>query len=196
MDAAELISRKRALRRELLGRRGELDAATQAAASRTAAWAALAGLPWRERPKVSLFWSLAGEIDTAPLLHSLHWLGAAPLLPRMNGFGRPLSFHAWTPALELTAGPMGVMQPTPDRPPELPDLVLAPLLAFDRRGGRLGYGAGFYDRTFADLAARGCWPLRVGFAFAAQEVAEVPVDGSDVPLEGVVTEAGVRFFRE
>lgn len=195
-DAAALVERKRALRRELLRRRGALDASAQATASRAVAWAALAGLPWRSRPKVSLFWSLAGEIDTAPLLHSLHWLGATPLLPRMAGFGRPLAFFAWTPGMALKAGPMGVMEPVGEGAPVLPDLVLAPLLAFDRRGGRLGYGAGFYDRTFHDLAARDCRPMRIGFAFADQEVPEVPMDGTDVPLEGVVTEAGVQFFAE
>ena len=73
----------------------------------------------------------------------------------------------------------------------MPEIVLAPLLAFDGRGHRLGYGAGFYDMTFAALA-RGTAPLRVGYCFACQEIAAVPADASDVPLELVVTEAGCR----
>lgn len=190
-DPAGLIERKRALRLELRERRVGLDAKARATASRAAAWAALAGLPWRERPRVALFWPLEAEIDTRPLLHSLHWLGAMPLLSRMAGRGRPLTFFAWAPDLVLEPGPLGVMEP-PAGEPVLPDIVLAPLLAFDRRGGRLGYGAGFYDMTFQDLASRGCRPLRIGFAFAAQEIDDVPMDASDVPLEGVVTEAGLR----
>lgn len=192
--AAGLIERKRALRRELRARRAALAPGARASASRAAAWAALSGLPWRERPRVALSWPLADEIDTRPLLHSLHWLGAVPLLPRMAGRGRPLAFFAWTPDLALQPGPLGVMEPSPagGGEPVLPDLVLAPLLAFDARGGRLGYGAGFYDLTFQDLASRGCRPLRIGFAFAAQEIEDVPMGSSDVRLEGVVTEAGLR----
>ena len=132
-----------------------IDAAARAAASRAAAWHALSALPWRERPRVSLFWPLADEIDTLPLLHALHWLGAEPLLPRMQGRGRPLVFHAWDPELELVEGPFQVARAAADLPPVLPEIVLAPLLAFDRSGRRLGYGAGFYDMTFAAIAAAG-----------------------------------------
>lgn len=196
-DDGSPIERKRALRRELRARRAAMDPAARAEASRAAAWAALSGLPWRERPRVTLSWPLEGEIDTRPLLHALHWLGAVPLLPRMAGKGLPLSFHPWTPDLALEPGPMGVMEPPGGgASPALPGIVLAPLLAFDARGGRLGYGAGFYDRTFEDLAAKGCRPLRIGYAFGAQEVPDVPMTERDVRLEGVVTEAGLRLFAE
>src|SRR5688500_147452 len=104
-DDAGLADRKRALRRELRARRGAIAPAERAEASRRAAWHALAALPWRQRPRVALSWPLADEIDTLPLLHALHWLGAEPLLPRMRGFGRPLTFHSWDPGLELVEGP-------------------------------------------------------------------------------------------
>jgi 5-formyltetrahydrofolate cyclo-ligase len=68
-----------------------------------------------------------------------------------------------------------------------------PLLAFDARGYRLGYGGGFYDRTLEGLRARGP-VLAIGFAFAAQEVAEVPIDATDQRLDMIVTDAGVRAF--
>lgn len=190
--AEDLIARKRALRAEMRRRRAGLDTGRHAAASLSAARHVVRGLPWPERPRVALSWPLAEELDTRPLLHALHWLGAVPLLSRMAGRGRPLSFHAWQPDLVLAEGAFAVMEPPPGLPAVLPDIVLAPLLAFDGRGGRLGYGAGFYDRTFAALQAAGARPLRVGLCFTLQEVAAVPVDATDVPLELVVTEAGVR----
>ncbi len=188
----DLADRKRALRRDLRGRRQALAPAWRSVASRDAAWHALAGLPWRERRLVALFWPLADEIDTLPLLHALHWLGAQPLLPRMQGKGRPLVFHGWTPDLPLVEGPFGVFEPPADLPAVLPELVLAPLLAFDGAGRRLGYGAGFYDMTFAAIMAAGGQPVRCGYCFAGQEVAAVPADATDVPLELVVTEQGCR----
>jgi 5-formyltetrahydrofolate cyclo-ligase len=187
-DAATIPERKRRLRQELRSRRAAMPAQARAAGSRAAAWAALSALPWCERPRVALFWPLGDEIDTRPLLHTLHWLGAQPLLPRMQGRGRPLTFHAWRPDAPLVEGPFRVLEPAPDLPPVLPEIVLAPLLAFDRQGRRLGYGAAFYDMTFAALAASA--PVRAGYCFACQEVAAVPADESDVPLQLIVTEAG------
>lgn len=189
-DDAALRARKAALRRLMRDRRAGLDPGYQADAGRAAAWHVLQILPWRERGRVALFWPLTGEIDTRPLLHTLHWLGATPLLPRMQGEGRSLTFHAWTPGTKLVAGPFRVMEPPPDQPRVLPEIVLTPLLAFDRRCHRLGYGAGFYDRTFAAIAATGSTPLRVGFGFACQAVDEVPVGDHDAPLDLVITESG------
>ena len=189
---SDIADRKRALRRELRARRQAMAPELRAVASREAAWHALHGLPWRARRRVALFWPLADEIDTLPLLNALHWLGAEPLLPRMEGRGRPLVFHRWTPEVALVEGPFRVLEPPAELPAVLPDLVLAPLLAFDAAGHRLGYGAGFYDMTFAAIAAAGVTPLRAGFCFAGQEVADVPADATDVPLHWVVTEAGCR----
>ena len=187
-----LAERKRALRRELRARRIAIDATSRAAASRQAAWHALSSLPWRPRARVSLFWPLADEIDTLPLLHALHWLGAEPLLPRMQGRGRPLVFHRWTPSWSWSMARSRCASRRPHLPPVLPEIVLAPLLAFDRLGHRLGYGAGFYDMTFAAIAAAGGSPVRAGYCFAGQEVDHVPADDTDVPLDLVVTEAGCR----
>lgn len=189
-DAA-VLARKASLRRIARERRLALAPAWHAEASRAAAWQALRALPWRERRRVALFWPHAGEVDTRPLLHALFWLGALPLLPRMQGRGQPLVFAAWTPDTALAGGPFGVMEPPADQPAAVPDIILVPLLAFDREGRRLGYGAGFYDRTLAALAAENHQALRAGFAFASQEVDMVPTDAHDAPLDLVVTEAGV-----
>lgn len=189
-DIESLRARKRALRGEMQARRGALDAAARAEASLAASWHVLKALPCRERCRIALFWPRGEEIDTRPLLHALHGLGAVPLLPRMQGRGRPLAFHPWSPEQALVPGRFGVLEPAPELPEALPEIVLTPLLAFDRSLHRLGYGAGFYDRTFTALAAAGAAPLKAGFCFACQEVAAVPADEHDVPLDLVVTEAG------
>jgi 5-formyltetrahydrofolate cyclo-ligase len=194
MDGPPPAERKAALRDEVKARRAALPPAHVEAAGRAVARHALAGLPWPERPRVSVFWPLQGELDTRPLLHCLHWLGAQPLLPRVRGRGRPLTFHPWSPDAPLVAGPLGLREPPADAPEAVPDIVLAPLLAFDRLGRRLGYGAGYYDLTFAALAEAGHRPLRCGLALAVQEADEVPETVGDVRLEAVVTEAGLRRF--
>jgi 5-formyltetrahydrofolate cyclo-ligase len=112
----------------------------------------------------------------------------------MRGRGQPLAFHPWHPGTMLHPGPLGVMQPPPDAPEAVPEIVLTPLLGFDRRGHRLGYGAGYYDRTFAALAAAGHHPLRCGVALSIQEIDTVPETADDIPLDMVVTEAGVTRF--
>lgn len=190
--AATLRARKAELRRTMRARRRELPESVRASASRKAARHVLANLPWQEGTRVSLFWPLEAELDTRPLLHALHWMGAVPLLPRMNGKQMPLSFHPWTPDLALVEGPFDVREPPPGSPAVIPDIVLAPLLAFDAHGHRLGYGAGFYDRTFTAIRAQGGEPLRAGLCFACQEVEAVPVDEFDIPLDLIVTEEGVR----
>ena len=92
----------------------------------------------------------------------------------------------------MTVGPFGARVPT-DGVVMVPQVLIVPLLAFDARGYRLGYGGGFYDRTLAALRAEGP-VLALGFAYGAQEIPEVPVDQYDQRLDGVVTEDGMRRF--
>jgi 5-formyltetrahydrofolate cyclo-ligase len=116
------------------------------------------------------------------LLHALHARGHVVVLPVTPKRGSPLKFRLWRPGDELVPERFGTMRPTGDE--RSPDFLLVPLLAFDRRGGRLGYGAGFYDRTLSGLTHR----FALGCAFAAQEVAEVPMGPGDVRLDAVATE--------
>jgi 5-formyltetrahydrofolate cyclo-ligase len=89
----------------------------------------------------------------------------------------------------LAAGGFGTLAPPPDQPVRDPDLIVMPLVAFDRSGARLGHGRGFYDRVLADLHARGVTPMLVGIAFSVQEVRAIPAEAHDVPLDRIVTEA-------
>jgi 5-formyltetrahydrofolate cyclo-ligase len=144
------------------------------------------------RPRVvSGFWSIRSEIDVRPLMLALaSATGAGLAMPVVMGRGRPLVFRRWQPGTALVEGPFGTAHPADSEPVLVPDLVLVPLLAFDRRRRRLGYGAGFYDRTLAGLRAAG--PIKaVGIAYAAQEVAAVPVGEHDETLDLVLTERGI-----
>ena len=133
-------------------------------------------------PAVAGVWPLDGEIDLRPLLHALHAAGHRILLPHTPPRGEPLLFHVWTPETPLRPGRFGTLWP--DGPVAEPDLLFVPLLAFDRAGRRLGYGGGYYDRTLALLE---CRPA-IGFGYASQEVAAVPVEPHDRLLAAVVTE--------
>ncbi|WGV17640.1 5-formyltetrahydrofolate cyclo-ligase [Fuscovulum ytuae] len=113
-------------------------------------------------------------------------------VPVILGAGQALKFREWSPGCAMVAGAFGAFIPAEGAWVE-PEVVIVPLVGFDARGYRLGYGGGFYDRTLAGLRAR--HPvLAVGFAFAAQELPEVPIDEYDQRLDVIVTEAGIRTF--
>jgi 5-formyltetrahydrofolate cyclo-ligase len=113
-------------------------------------------------------------------------------VPVILGAAQPVKFREWSPGCALMAGEFGAMIPANGVWVE-PEVVIVPMVAFDARGYRLGYGGGFYDRTLEGLRARRP-TLAVGFAFGAQEMAEVPIDQYDQRLDAVVTETGVRLF--
>ncbi len=113
-------------------------------------------------------------------------------VPMIMARAQPLRFREWSPGCVMQPGEFGALIPQ-DGAWLDPEILIVPLLAFDARGYRLGYGGGFYDRTLQALRARGA-VLAIGFAFAAQEVDEVPIDDTDQKLDMIVTENGVRAF--
>lgn len=145
---------------------------------------------------VAGYWPLDGEADVRPLLLNLHERGFSCSLPVVMASGRSLRFRSWRPGMDLVPGAHGCLQPGDRESEVVPNLLLAPLVAFDRQGGRLGMGGGYYDRTLETLRARG--PVTaVGIAYAAQEVDRVPGMGHDQPLDWIVTEAwGLRIGAE
>jgi 5-formyltetrahydrofolate cyclo-ligase len=135
---------------------------------------------------VSAFWAINDEVPTLPLLEKLAAAGIATALPVMVGFRKPLEFRQWAPGSPLTEAKWGIMEPVP-APEVFPDLLFVPLLAFDRSGNRLGYGAGFYDRTLARLRAK--QPIvTIGVAFAVQEFPAIPAEPYDEKLDYVLTD--------
>ncbi|HSA82444.1 MAG TPA: 5-formyltetrahydrofolate cyclo-ligase [Geminicoccaceae bacterium] len=187
----DLVRRKAELRALLLARR---RAAPGPAAAVAVADRLLHEIDVPQGAVVSGYWPLAGELDPRPCLHRLAARGHPLALPRMQGQGQPLAFHPWRRDDPLTLGRFGVMQPDPTQPLVTPDVLLVPLLGFDRRGHRLGYGKGYYDRTLRALREGGATPLAIGLAFALQEVSEVPIGPADQPLDAVVTERASHRF--
>ena len=117
--------------------------------------------------------------------------GQPVCLPVVLGDEQPLELRLWEQGAPLYEAGFGTLAPADSAPRVEPDVILMPLLGFDRHGTRLGYGGGYYDRTLAPLSKR---PRLVGFAFAAQELDLIPREAHDVPLDAIVTEAGVRHF--
>jgi 5-formyltetrahydrofolate cyclo-ligase len=136
---------------------------------------------------VSGFMPLKSEISPLPLMQRLAEQGARLALPRIVGRGSPLSMRAWQFGAPLDRGQWGIREPKLDAPEVEPDILLVPLLAFDRAGYRIGYGAGYYDMTIARLRSRKT-VTAVGIAFAAQEVPEIPTTPRDERLDLVLTE--------
>ncbi|MBM3586949.1 MAG: 5-formyltetrahydrofolate cyclo-ligase [Alphaproteobacteria bacterium] len=132
------------------------------------------------------YWPMGEEMDPRPLMLALAADGHRLALPVTPPRGQPLSFRAWAPGAALRAGPMGTSEPFSGEDLR-PDILLLPLLAFDRAGRRLGYGGGYYDRTLAALPGASA----IGIAYAGQEMPEVPAGPQDFRLPLIATEAGV-----
>ena len=137
---------------------------------------------------VALYRAIGTELDADPLAVVLARAGRQICLPVVVERDAPMIFRRWTPGEPLELDEAGVPAPFPLAEIVEPDLILTPLLAFDARGGRLGQGGGYYDRTFAALPDA----LRVGFAYAGQEVETLPAEPHDIRLHGVLTETGYR----
>jgi 5-formyltetrahydrofolate cyclo-ligase len=180
-------SLKAALRTEALARRrAEFDQTAAALAAH------LAGAGLRlvqdQRPEiVSAFSALADEPSPEELLQALAVAGIATALPVTGPRGTPLVFRKWTYGDPTAAGKMGILEPLATAPEVDPDFLFVPLAAFDRGGHRIGYGAGYYDRSLAKLRAMKTI-CAVGVAFASQEIPKAPHEAHDQPLDYVLTE--------
>ncbi len=143
---------------------------------------------------VSGYHPIGVEADVMPLMTSLGSRGQPLCLPTTIGRDKPLVFRSWVPGDHLVSGAHDILEPPDTSPVVVPDLMLIPLLAFDLAGGRLGYGAGHYDRTLAGLSDTS--PLKIGVAYAGQRVDAVPMDATDQHLDAVLTEYGLAWFEQ
>ena len=192
MNAGVLKREKRRVRERVLALRDASSMEEREAAGRAIVERLLA-LPEVARAKtVMVFWSFGSEIDTAPLLARLHERGARVALPRI--VEGELEARTYAPGDPVTVTTFGAAEPSDGEvvPPEEVDVVVTPGVAFDRRGMRVGYGGGYYDRFFARIRDDA---VRVGIGYAVQLVDEpLPAGSFDQPLDLLVTEAEVLRF--
>lgn len=134
---------------------------------------------------LSGYMPIHSEIDPRPVMASHSGPVCVPVVP---GRDMALEFHRWTPDTPMQPGQFKALVPVA-RDPLVPQILIVPLLAFDRRGFRLGYGGGFYDRTLEGLRAHGK-VLAMGLAFDIQEVPRVPTEATDQPLDVIITPSG------
>lgn len=179
MDDLKAAARKAAVAR----RKAAFDASSSPQAG------ALSGfLAGHRGVPVSGFMPIHSEIDPLPAMAEAAAYGSVGV-PVIRSKAQPLVFSVWEPEAEMVEGAFRAMVPAVQRL-MVPEIVIVPLLAFDRDGGRLGYGGGYYDRTLEGLRARGP-VLAIGFAFGAQEAQSLPLEATDQPLDLVITEAEV-----
>lgn len=179
----DLTTRKAAARKAAFARRKAAHELGQGSAAHLSSL--LAG--YRGVPLAG-YAAMRTEIDPAPALEEAAAHGPVAL-PVIMGEGQPLKFREWTPGCEMIPGAFGAAIPA-EGAWITPEIVIVPLVAFSRAGGRLGYGGGFYDRTLEALRAQRA-TLAVGFAHAAQEAEDLPLEATDQPLDMIVTEQGI-----
>ena len=179
------------MRKRLLARRSRLSRAEKDEFSKRAGNAFLDGLDIPPRSIVALYWPMGDELDCRGLMKDLQEKGIQICLPCIIGPDQPLIFREYCGEEKLVPAGFGTHEPVKDAPVLVPIIVVAPLLGFDGRGQRIGYGKGFYDRTISQMRVR---PELVGLAFSCQEVDRVPSEAHDVRLDMIVSEKGLRRF--
>ncbi len=182
---------KKTLRRDMRARRRALSPAERTTAAERLARQAIRSPLLMHARRVAVYLAFDGELDPQPLCDRLRARGVELYLPVIAPLP-PLRlwFRRWDAGAPLRANRYGIPEPvnTPRLASHQLDVVLTPLTAFDASGGRLGMGAGFYDRTFAAMRWRGSRPHLAGIAYRWQEVGKVPMDHHDLPLPTIWTD--------
>jgi len=191
MTDSKIEEAKARLREKARERRAALDDVFRTEASRDAGRHFFDAVPLASEATVACYWRIRDEMDCQPILIRLMDSLQPVCLPVVLGPGQPLQMRLWEQGAPLYPSGFGTLAPSELAPSVRPDVIIVPLLGFDKAGTRLGYGGGYYDRTLAVLRRR---PLLVGLAFAAQEIERIPREPHDVPLDWIVTETGARRF--
>ena len=186
MTPEEILQAKKDQRAEMAARRKAAHASVSDAPHLVlemlfSAWPAYGGAV------VAGYLPIRSELDPRPAMEAYREAGCEIVLPVIEKPEAPLIFRRWAPGDKLVEGPFKTQEPSAEAEELTPDIILAPMLAFDRNGYRLGYGGGFYDRTLAKLRASGS-PMAIGLAYSAQEVDRAVTGPTDAPLDGIATE--------
>ena len=191
MADADIELTKSALRQRAREQRARIPADVHAEAAKSVAKHFFDAITLLPGAVVAAYWPIRDELDCRAVLTRLVDSGQPVCLPVVRGNEEPLELRLWEEGAALYPSGFGTLAPAETAPLAEPDVILVPLLAFDKLGTRLGYGGGYYDRTLAVLGHR---PKLIGFAFSAQELDHIPRLAHDVPLHAVITEQGARFF--
>ncbi|HEX6298743.1 MAG TPA: 5-formyltetrahydrofolate cyclo-ligase [Burkholderiales bacterium] len=187
MDDAKLKSWRKAERERLIAAREALAPAMLDAWRRRIDAALERSFPGLARCRLAFCWPIRGEYDARHLARTLRHRGALTALPVVVAPRQPLAFREWHPGVTLAKGALGIAYPV-DSAEVLPDAVLLPMNGWDMQGYRLGYGAGFFDRTLASLPAR---PVTIGISYEMARLNTIHPRSWDIPMDYVVTERGV-----
>lgn len=193
-DTERLQAERRALRQTIRRRRRELSQAERDAASDAVRSQLCAGRFYADAASLACYLPVQGELDARPIMQQAHTEGKAVYLPILDaGEANELRFRRWHPQVTLLANRLGIPEPEPQPMGDLPgdalDLVVAPLVAFDADGNRLGQGGGYYDRTFEHLRGEPERPpLLMGVGYAFQEIGPIAPEPWDVALDAIVTD--------
>ena len=180
---------KSALRQSFLERRLQMLPNDRTSAAQAVAGSFFKNVPLRDGAVVAGYWPIKAELDVLVILRELLRKGHPCALPHVTGEGAPLLFRQWDENMTMTTGKYGVHEPS-SNVTLMPDIILVPVLAFDAKGNRLGYGAGFYDRTIARLKKQKNI-LTVGLAYEMQLYGGLPVEENDVKMDMVITDRNI-----
>ena len=187
MKPDELAAWRKGERERLIAAREALDAATIEGFRRRLDTHLERSFPGLASARLGFCWPIRGEYDARPLSQTLRDRGAVTALPVVVAPGQPLLFHEWHPGVALAEGPLGIPYPT-GSDPIIPTVLLLPMNGWDGAGYRLGYGAGFFDRTLASMRPR---PIAIGVGYELARIATIHPQSWDVPMDWVATERGV-----
>jgi 5-formyltetrahydrofolate cyclo-ligase len=187
MTSDELRTWRNAERERLIAERERLDPATLERLRRHIDAYLERSFPGLAAAKVAFCWPVRGEYDARLLTRTLRERGAVTALPVVVGPGQPLAFREWHPGVMLASGPLGIPYPV-DSEPVVPTVALLPMNGWDGAGYRLGYGAGFFDRTLASMSKP---PAAIGIGYELARIRTIRPQAWDIPMDWVVTERGV-----
>jgi len=179
------------LRKQTLAARSAISSKQKNLAVNNAAKLFIKNIPMNHNDIIAAYWPISGELDCLPLVEQLWARGHQICLPVTIAENKPLIFRVWQKGQKLIDGGHGIKTPDKNTSILVPNIIIMPLVAFDKKGARLGYGKGYYDRTIAKMEQK---PLLVGYGFALQEVEHINSESHDAPLDYVVSEKKVVKF--
>lgn len=185
------IINKSELRNEAKAKRAALSLSFMQQAANQAADNFLQNISLEKQNIIAAYYPINSELNPLLLAEKLWAKNKQICLPSVVENNQPMIFRAWQRGDELIAGAHNIKIPDENAPILVPDIIIMPLVAFDKKGNRLGYGKGYYDRTIAQMDKK---PLLIAYAFSVQEVENIEYESHDVPLDYLVSEKEVRKF--